>query len=171
MSNALSQLFESMSRQAGHRGLSRRDWAVAAGVRPETLSRLTQRGDCDLNTVARLAAAVGLEVSLRSALAREMPKAFGREEEDRLLELCASGSTDVGRWLRAGPPYFMAGLAVLVAGQADVDRKAMLMLAEALHPGMTSPEEYSRWLESSPLRPSRFLPMRRARVGAKRRLP
>ena len=38
-----------------------------------------------------------------------------------------------------------------------------LRLAEVLHPGVSTPEVFALWLENSPVRPSRFLPMARKR--------
>jgi hypothetical protein len=52
----------------------------------------------------------------------------------------------------------MAGLAVMLAGAPGHDRSALLELAERLHPGATEPPVFARWLERSPVRPSRFLP-------------
>jgi hypothetical protein len=161
-------LFAGLARHAGNLGVSGRAWAKKAGVRAETLSRLPRRDDCDLNTLTRLAGAVGLEVALRPRVAREMPSSLGRKEEAALLDLCAAGSTDIARWMGFGPRYFMAGLAVLVASRRGADRAALLLLGEALYPGVTSKEEFGRWLEASPVKPSRFLPMLAQRQGARR---
>ena len=168
MDNSFPTLFAGLARHAEHAGISGRAWAEKSGVRAETLSRLSRREDCDLNTLTSLAAAVGLEVALRPRVAREMPTSLGRKEEEALLELCASGSTDVARWMNLRPRYFMAGLAVLVAGRRGADRAALLLLAEALFPGVTSKEEFGRWLETSPVKPSRFLPMLAQRQGTRR---
>jgi len=100
-----------------------------------------------------------------------MPTSLGRKEEEALLELCASVSTDVSRWMSPRPRYFMAGLAVLMAGTRGADRAALLLLAEALFPGATSKEEFGRWLEASPVKPSRFLPMLAERRRARRARP
>ena len=54
----------------------------------------------------------------------------------------------------------MAGLAVMLAGVDGFDRPGLLALAEVLHPGAGEPEVFSRWLQRSPLRPYRFLPIR-----------
>jgi hypothetical protein len=97
-----------------------------------------------------------------------MPASLGRKEEEALLDLCASGSTDVAQWMGLGSRYFMAGLAVLVAGRRGADRAALLLLAEALYPGVTSKEEFGRWLDASPVKPSRFLPMLAQRQIARR---
>jgi hypothetical protein len=53
----------------------------------------------------------------------------------------------------------MAGVAVMLASNPDADRRALLALAETLHPGATEVPVFARWLQRSPLRPSRFLPM------------
>jgi len=62
-------------------------------------------------------------------------------------------------WAAAGPAFFMAGLAVMLASNADADRRGLLALAERLHPGASEVPVFARWLKRSPLRPSRFLPM------------
>ena len=59
---------------AKSRGLNRRELAVRAGVRPETVSRIASRGTCDFATLERLAAAVGLRLGLLD----EVPYAAGR---------------------------------------------------------------------------------------------
>jgi hypothetical protein len=87
------------------------------------------------------------------------PNELSREYEDRLLTLCASRRLDAAEWAAAGPAFFMAGLAVMLASSADADRRALLALAENLHPGATEVPVFARWLRRSPLRPSRFLPM------------
>jgi len=168
MDNSFPALFAGLARHAEHAGMSGRTWAGKSGVRAETLSRLSRREDCDLSTLASLAAAVGLEVALRPIVAREMPASIGRKDEAALLELCASGTTDVARWMGAGPRYFLAGLAVLTAGRRGANREALLLLAEALFPGMTATGEFGRWLEASPVKPSRFLPMLAALKGPRR---
>jgi hypothetical protein len=82
--------------------------------------------------------------------------------EERLADLCAQDETDTNRWTELGPPFFMAGLAVMLAGAPGHDRSALLELAEGLHPGASEPAVFARWLERSPVRPSRFLPMVKA---------
>ena len=62
-------------------------------------------------------------------------------------------------WASAGPRFFMAGLAVMLAGERGLDRRGLLALAERLHPGMTEPAVFTLWLDRSPLRPSRFMPL------------
>ena len=88
------------------------------------------------------------------------PVHFDRDYEERLLDLCASGEVDPGRWRRYEPAFSMAGLAVVLASvPAKFDRRSLLGVAEALHAGSSQVEVFARWLERSPVRPSRFLPM------------
>jgi hypothetical protein len=158
-------MFETLSNHAQTRGVAGQQWAKQAGIRPETLSRLAQRSDCDLQTLANLAAALGLELALRPKREREMPTTFGRKHEEQLLDLCASRDLDLAKWMAAGPRYFMAGLATLLSGLPGFDAEGLLLVAEALHPGMTELAEYQRWLDASPLKPSRFLPMLKERIS------
>ena len=60
---------------------------------------------------------------------------------------------------KLGPAFFMGGLAVMVASLPDVDRRGLLNLAGALHPGITQVSVFAQWLKRSPVRPSRFFPM------------
>jgi hypothetical protein len=55
----------------------------------------------------------------------------------------------------------MAGLAVMLASSNQDERTALLALGESLHPGSSNPEVFQKWLDRSPIRPSRFLPMLR----------
>jgi hypothetical protein len=91
------------------------------------------------------------------------PLEVNREYEERLVDLCAMRARDPTRWRSAGPHFFMAGLAVMLASSRRVDRPALLALAEQLHPGATEVAVFGRWLERSPVRPSRFLPLVEAR--------
>jgi hypothetical protein len=165
MRPALPPILETLSRQAQARGVTGAEWAELAGIRPETLSRLAQRSDCDLQTIANLAAAVGFELALRPRRERAMPATYGRKQEEQLLALCASRGLDLAEWMAAGPRYFMAGLATLLSGLPGFDAEGLLLVAEALHPGMTELPEYQGWLDESPLKPSRFLPMLKARIS------
>ena len=164
MQTTLHGFLADMARHARQRGLTNREWARHARLPAETLSRLKRRDDCDLATLNALAGALGLRLALLPALDREMPRTFDRDAEDQLLALSASRTLDLRRWLVAGPRFFMAGVAVLVGGMRDADREAMLSLAEALYPGSSSVEEFQTWMEMSPLRPSRFLPMLEQRI-------
>jgi hypothetical protein len=165
MDRPLERMLETMAHAARRDKLSHRAWAEKAGVRPETLSRLKQRGDCDLVTLAALAGAVELRLTLVPRLKMSMPQRFSRDDEERLLVLCASRSLDLATWAEAGTPAFMAGLAVMLAGVRGAKRPALLSLAEALYPGMSSIDIFQAWLKKSPLRPSRFLPMLAQRMS------
>ena len=164
MDTSLENLLATMANAARRDNLSNRDWAQKANVRPETLSRLKLRGDCDLTTLAALANAVDLRVALVPKSKMSLPKQFSREDEEKLLVLCASRSLDLAKWRDGGSAFFMAGVAMMIAGVRDTDRPALLALAEALYPGMSSLDTFRAWLAKSPLRPSRFLPMLQQRM-------
>ena len=91
---------------------------------------------------------------------------LARPDEERLVTLCASGDLRPSRWLRAGDPQLLAGIAVMLASQPEFDRYRLLALAERLHPGMSRPDKFGRWLAHSPVRAARFLPMVRAQLRA-----
>ena len=164
MDTPLESMLATMAHAAKREKLSNRDWAEKAGVRPETISRLKQRGDCDLTTLTALAEAVDLRLALVPRLKMSTPKSFGRIEEEKLLVLCASRSLDLVKWREAGSGFFMAGVAVMLAGVRGVDRQAILAMAETLYPGMSAADTFRVWLKKSPLRPSRFLPMLEQRI-------
>lgn len=157
-------LLESMTPAARRRFGSDRRWAAACGLPAETLSRLRKRASCDLRTLEALATAAGFRLVLAPAAAGSGQEPGGREREDELLELAASGDTDPERWRRHGEPFLMAGLAMLLASARGFDRRRYIELAEALHPGMSQPEVFALWLERTPVRPSRFLPLARHRA-------
>lgn len=172
MRTDLSSLLDAMDAAVAARNWSDRKWAAEAGVRPETVSRLRSRGNCDLSTLEALAHAVGLRLLLGpnpypqadpansgSVVPPHVPAKYGRQEEEALLDLCAEREPALERWRSAGPSFFMGGLAVMLASASGYDRSRYLDLAEALHPGITAPEVFSAWLAQSPVRPSRFLPM------------
>ncbi|MBE0623998.1 MAG: hypothetical protein IH606_04195 [Burkholderiales bacterium] len=143
-------------------------WAKASGLPKETLSRLKRSPSCDLRTLAALAQAAGYTLVAVPATAEggaQLPDSFGREYEDDLLDLCASGNVDPDVWRAHGPGFFMGGLAVLLASARGFERERYLRLAETLHPGISTPEVFALWLQRSPLRASRFLPMARRRRG------
>ena len=160
-------LLTQMSRAAALRFGSDAAWARAAGLPKETLSRLKTAASCDLRTLAALAQAIGYTLSATPAQraggdagpSGHMPERFDRRFEQMLLDLIASGDLDPGAWRAVGPAYFMGGLAVLLASVRGADRERLLALAEALHPGVSTPEVFGAWLDASPLQPSRFLPM------------
>jgi antitoxin (DNA-binding transcriptional repressor) of toxin-antitoxin stability system len=93
------------------------------------------------------------------------PTTLHREEEDRLVRLCASGDLRPSRWMRAGDRRMLAGVATMLASQPEFDRLRLLSLAERLHPGMSTPEEFARWLESAPVKAARLLPMVRKEMS------
>ena len=172
MKTDLPLLLKSMEAAAAARNWSDRKWAAKAGVRPETVSRLRNRGDCVLSTLEALAHAVGLRLSAganpgaQAATSKRgaaepghMPAKVGREEEEKFFDLCAERKPVLKKWQAAGPSFFMGGLAVMLASARGYDRSLYLDLAESLHPGITTPEVFSTWLAQSPVRPSRFLPM------------
>jgi hypothetical protein len=169
-STPLSSVIESLERIARTSGYTDTEWAARAGIRNETLSRLRGRRSCDFATLQALAGAVGADIGVvenhatRSVAEDRFPEHVDREYEERLLELCASGDFGLQRWRRMGPPFFMAGLAVMVASSADYDRRSLLDLAEALHVGSSQVEIFESWLEGSPVRPSRFLPILAVRL-------
>jgi hypothetical protein len=161
----LSNTIATLTKQARALGLSDTEWATRAGVRKETLSRLRHRRSCDFETLRLLAEAVGARLGVVEVHAPDstpdghFPAGLDRDYEDRLVELSVSGDVDPGRWAGMGPRFFMAGLAVMLASGVYGDRRRLLDLAERLHPGASEVAVFNRWLERSPLRPTRFLPL------------
>lgn len=161
----LAVLLDKLSRKARSATLTDTQWAALAGVRKETLSRLQHRATCDFATVSALAAAVGMRLEAQEQTTAattadgHFPTAMNRDYEQQLLYLCASENLDAQRWVALGPLFFMAGLAVMVASVPGYNRRGLLALAEHLHPGASEPPVFNRWLERSPVRPSRFLPL------------
>ena len=96
--------------------------------------------------------------------------AWDRAAEERVLELCAKGDFRPSRWLRAGNPYALAGVAAMLASVEGFDRTRMLALAERLRPGMSTVEGFGRWLAETPIRAERFLPLLEARIRTARTL-
>lgn len=164
-STTLKRLLDALTVAARSKGLNDAAWASAAGFSKETLSRLRRRSSCDLSTLIALADASGASLSVTVASQPvtssdgHFPRELSRDYERQLLSLCASRKLDPAAWAAAGPAFFMAGLAVMLASNADADRRGLLALAEFLHPGATEVPVFARWLQRSPLRPSRFLPM------------
>jgi hypothetical protein len=140
---------------------SDRRWAAACRLPPETLSRLRKRESCDFRTLEMLAAAAGFKLSLSPATGQPLFK--GREPESELLDLCASGETDKAVWQAHGAPFFMGGLAMVLASARGFDRRRYLDLAEDLHPGMSVPEVFDLWLSRTAFSAGRFLPLVRHR--------
>lgn len=161
----LRSVLEILEQKARRLGLTDTEWASRAGIRKETLSRLRGRRSCDFATLQTLACAVGASVSVidkkapGSTADGRFPAKLDRDHEEELLALCASRELDPARWRRHGPAFFMAGVAVMVASVPEFDRRALLDLAEGLHAGSSQVGVFALWLEQSPVRPSRFLPM------------
>jgi hypothetical protein len=168
----MQTVLSTLRREARRRGLNDSAWAAAAGLRKETLSRLGGRTTCDFTTLQALARAVGATVAVApgppvpTTPDGHFPAVVDRDYEAVLLALCASGVPNLAEWRSTGPAFFMAGLAVMLASVRGFDRSRCLALAEALHPGSGAPEVFALWLARSPLRPSRFLPMLKARRRA-----
>lgn len=162
-------LLAGMAKSAAARFSSDAAWAAASGLSKETLSRLKRQPSCDLRTLDALARSAGCRLVVvpeTGEAASQAAGRFTREDEDRLLELAASGATDAAVWRAHGPGFFMGGLAVLLASARGFDRERYLRLAESLHAGVSTPEVFGLWLRRSPLRPARFLPAARRRRGA-----
>ena len=143
-------------------------WAKASGLPKETLSRLKTQPSCDLRTLGALAHAAGYALVAVPAEMTEREHGFesyGRNYEDKLLDLAALGSVDPNVWRAHGPGFFMGGLAVMLASARGFERGRYLRLAETLHPGVSTPEVFDMWLKQFPVRPSRFLPLARRRKG------
>jgi prevent-host-death family protein len=101
----------------------------------------------------------------RQAKLAPMPKSLSREEEERLLQLAASGDTRPSRWRRAGDPQLLAGVAALMGSLDLGDRDRLFALAEQLWPGMSTLEVANEWLRRSPVQADRFVPMLRERLA------
>lgn len=90
---------------------------------------------------------------------------WGREQEERLLQLCADGDFRPSRWARAGDRQTLAGAAAMLASARGFDAPRMLALAERLSPGMSQPVTLSSWLATAPLHAERLLSMAEQRVA------
>jgi hypothetical protein len=161
----LAAILDPLTRAARSLGLSDTAWAARAGLRKETLSRLRHRSSCDFGSLVALAEAVGAHVTVATGHRQQtcpdnhFPAQLNRDYEHQLLTLCASRSLDPNVWATLGPPFFMAGLAVMIASVPGFERRGLLTVAEHLHPGASEPAVFALWLKRSPVRPSRFLPM------------
>ena len=75
-------------------------------------------------------------------------------------------------WRQFGPPFFMAGFALFLAAAGEANREVYGVLAEELHPGITSHAAFRRWLRGAPVKAARFLPllthMKRTRNAAQK---
>jgi len=161
-----ADLLKQMSAAAKARYATEARWAKASGLPKETLSRLKTQRSCDLRTLGALARTAGYRLApVPEAVdtTAHMPRDLARVYEDQLLDLAVSGNSDVAVWRAHGPAFFMGGLAVMLASARDFERERYLRLAEDLHPGVSTPEVFEMWLNHSPVRPSRFLPMARKR--------
>jgi len=162
-SRGLAQLLAPLAEAAARRGLTATAWSALAQVRKETLSRLRNRETCDLATLDALAKVVGARVTVTfdspSSPDGHFPGEVQRDYEEKLVDLVRSGNLDAQAWRALGPPFFMAGLAVMLASRSGADRRGLLQMAEKLHPGIGEPAVFSLWLARSPLRPSRLLPL------------
>jgi hypothetical protein len=164
-STGLGALLNDLRDAARSQRLTDTEWARRAGIRKESLSRMRTRHSCDFATLESLASVVGRQLTLSRHATPDtpsgysMPESVDRAFEDSLMVLCASGDLSLERWGALGPGFFMAGLAVMIASNPGVDRRGLLELAERLHPGSSQVGVFSLWLERSPVRPSRFLPL------------
>ena len=138
MSTRPAELLAAMAAAAKARFPTEAAWAAAAGLPKETLSRLKSQSSCNLRTLGALARAAGcrlVAVPQAAEAGSQAPERFTRDLEDRLLLASARG----------------------------FERARYLRLAEALHPGVSTPEVFGLWLKRSPLRATRFLPMAKRR--------
>jgi hypothetical protein len=87
------------------------------------------------------------------------PASFGRDEEEALLQLALSGNRDPVLWRQLGPPFFMAGFALFLSAAGEANHEEYRVLAEELHPGITSHTAFRRWLRGAPVKAARFLPL------------
>ena len=159
-------LVNQMSEAAKAKFSTDASWAEASGLPKETLSRLKSNSSCDLRTLGALAKAADYTlVAVPTARQGDehAPGKFGRDYEDKLLDLAASGNVDPHVWRGYGPGFFMGGLAVMLASSKGFERERYLRLAETLHPGVSTPDVFGMWLTKSPVRPARFLPMAKRR--------
>ncbi len=158
-------IMEQLAQEASAQRINQTQWAARAGVRKETLSRLRRRQSCDFATLQALAEVVGASLAVTKngpadcTADGQFPTRVDRDFEEALLGLCSSGDFTLERWKSFGPRFFMAGLAVMIASVSGLDRRALLDLAEQLHAGSSQVGVFALWLERSPVRPSRFLPM------------
>jgi hypothetical protein len=157
----VADLLQALSARARQAGLNDRQWAARAGLRPETLSRVKRRGHCDSATLNALARACGTALALQPASSPDglFPACFGRDEEEALLQLALSGNRDAALWRQLGPQFFMAGFALFLSTAGETNREAYCILAEELHPGITSQNAFRRWLQGAPVKAARFLPL------------
>src|SRR5688500_2128999 len=100
----LAGLLARLTQMARAVGLTDTQWAVRAGVRKETLSRLRHRSTCDLETLSALAEAVNARLELvtntgaTTSTDGHFPAGIDRDYERQLLDLCTSRSLAPDRW-------------------------------------------------------------------------
>lgn len=165
---ALVHVLDALTRVARDAGWSDAEWARRSGLPKETLCRLRSRSTCDLATLDALSLAAGRRLTIsqpgiRTTANGLWPAAVDRQLESKLLDVLGRGSICAEDWRPLGPPFFLAGLAITLASVRGVDRRSYLDLAEQLHPGMSEPRVFAKWLAETPLPPARFLPMLQAR--------
>ena len=68
-----------------------------------------------------------------------------RENEEKLVKLCAHVGPVPEIWRNLGDPDFLSGLAVWLSGHTGFDRGLYLALAEALKPGASDVEAFQAW--------------------------
>ncbi len=158
----LAAILEKLTARARRRGWSDAEWARHVGLPKETLCRLRSRENCDFRTLDALAWSVDATLDCvlpRRAMSpdRLWPASVDLAYEDDLLDLLNAPRVDERRWRAAGPPYFMAGIAVALAGLHEASRVAWLAYAEGLHPGITQPGVFERWLARTPWPPARWV--------------
>lgn len=156
--NRLAAILADLTERARARGWNDSEWARHAGLPKETLCRLRSRDSCDFRTLDALAWAVEARLEANSPARATtsdglMPAAIDRADEDEWLALLAAPVPDERAWRAAGPAFFMAGLAASMAQATGADRAALERLAETLHPGITLPAIYNRWLALTPWTP------------------
>jgi len=154
-------MLSAVARQAGW---SDAEWARRSGLPKETLCRLRSRSTCDFATLDALAQSAGTGLRVNGCASQTSanglwPVVVDRPLEARLAAVLGARSTCIDDWRPLGPPFFLAGLAVMLASVPELGRRKYLDLAEALHPGATEPRVFARWLTETPLPPARFLPM------------
>src|SRR5438105_1753597 len=96
-----AQLLEQMGPAARARFSTDAEWARAAGVPKETLSRLKNQPTCELRTLGALAESAGCKLVAVPAVGEgenRGPERFDRDYEDKLLDLAASGQLDPEVW-------------------------------------------------------------------------
>src|SRR5258708_40347456 len=114
---SLAMALNTLTRQARVLGFTDTEWAVRAGVRKETLSRLRRRHSCDFETLRSLAQAVGARLGVLEVQRPDstpdghFPTSVNRDYEERLVGLTGSGDLDHGRLAGRGGRLFMAGAA------------------------------------------------------------